>query len=328
MMRLAILLRFIVISSSVCITTAALAIDIPTEPHTASSELEPYAEPPKPVELTPKEMQKLKDGSPIYKHHKEGKIAAGTATIIVKAPIKFVWQTLLRFKDYPKLIGGTCKETKVLEETSSHIRVGFEVGMGFISKTYFIDHTLYSSAHAMTWTLDLAHKSQINGVRGAWVLTPNPDNENETRVDYFNAVELGIGLSLIENWLTRQGLRTALGWLPKQSELAFMAHAEKKPEKEQAQKVKADAPPAIIETGAALAEATESKGSDHKLDHAPDHKTDHKADHKADHKNKGSDVVASSPKSEQKAAAAKKDLPTKQSGNKKKVIIKDHKQSN
>ena len=71
----------------------------------------------------------------------------------------------------------------------------------------------------MVWTLDYDKTSDFDDVSGHWHLEQHPDNPNWTRVFYACDIQLkGAVPKPVLNYLSQSALRTATGWVKKESE--------------------------------------------------------------------------------------------------------------
>lgn len=85
--------------------------------------------------------------------------------------------------------------------------------------TSFYDHKLVPDKNSMTWRLDYEKTSDFGDVSGHWHVEPVPGNPQRTRVFYACDVQLsGKVPGPIINYLSKSALKTATGWVKKNSE--------------------------------------------------------------------------------------------------------------
>lgn len=71
----------------------------------------------------------------------------------------------------------------------------------------------------MTWTLDYDKTSDMDDVSGHWHLEDHPEKPDCTRVFYACDIKLKGGVPKpVVNILSKSALRTATGWVKKESE--------------------------------------------------------------------------------------------------------------
>jgi hypothetical protein len=86
--------------------------------------------------------------------------------------------------------------------------------------TAYYDHTYHADQDSLTWTLDYDKTSDFDDVSGHWHLEAHPENPDCTRVFYACDIKLrGAIPKPVVNYLSKSALRTATGWVKKESEI-------------------------------------------------------------------------------------------------------------
>lgn len=85
--------------------------------------------------------------------------------------------------------------------------------------TSYYDHTFSPERDSMTWTLDYDKTSDFDDVSGHWHLEDHPSRPQCTRVFYACDIQLkGSVPKPVVNFLSKTALKTATGWVKKESE--------------------------------------------------------------------------------------------------------------
>ena len=107
----------------------------------------------------------------------------------VKAPVNVVWDRILDFNNYNKMVPKTAEskmsKTEKLRHGQQRIWVRMKVGFPMLKLQFFCNHLYDPAKNSLTWTLDYSQKSDLDDSVGFWYVIPHPDNpEHWTRVYY------------------------------------------------------------------------------------------------------------------------------------------------
>lgn len=179
------------------------------------------------IELDKNDEKVLDSGKPIMKMTQgEGDELGGSSICVqdVAAPKEAVWSQILDFDAYkgkvPKV--GECKNyvAKLNDDGTSTMKTQMSVkvipGYGYTS---FYDHTYAPTKDSLTWRLDYDKTSDFDDVSGHWHLESHPTKPDCTRVFYAADVKLkGAVPGPVMNFISKSALKTATGWVKKESE--------------------------------------------------------------------------------------------------------------
>jgi hypothetical protein len=85
--------------------------------------------------------------------------------------------------------------------------------------TSHYNHKYTAEKDSVTWTLDYDKTSDFDDVSGHWHVEQHPEKPDWTRVFYACDVKLkGAVPKPIANYLSKSALKTATGWVKKESE--------------------------------------------------------------------------------------------------------------
>ncbi len=174
----------------------------------------------KPVapKLTDAEQVKLDAGESIYKVITVNGQKQGLAVQDIQATPDAIWNTILNFKKYPKMVD-KLKETEVYAASSTTPKVRFKVGSMGIYYEYYIKHRVNRAQNYVTWHLDYTRDSEIDDSVGFWLLEAHPTKPGVQRVYYSLKMLLkGWVPGAVKNYMQKQGIKTATKWVKKYSE--------------------------------------------------------------------------------------------------------------
>lgn len=179
------------------------------------------------LSLEKKDESILGNGKPVMKQilpEEEG--GAGKAVCVqdVDAPKSAVWNQILNLNDYkgkvPKV--KECKNYVFKKNGDGRytIKTKMVVGVmpGYSYENYY-DHTYIPEADSLVWSLDYDKRCDFDDVAGHWHLENHPSKPGCTRVFY--ACDLKLKNSVpgpVMNFLSKTALKTATGWVKKESE--------------------------------------------------------------------------------------------------------------
>eukprot|EP00934_Nitzschia_sp_Nitz4_P002109 Nitzschia sp. Nitz4//scaffold25_size161228//96420//97244//NITZ4_002438-RA/size161228-augustus-gene-0.131-mRNA-1//-1//CDS//3329544610//2109//frame0 len=212
----------LVVAASLCLTQAASDYEAP---HPHRGRLKPYEWGPfRTLKLTKDDEKILESGKPVTKQTQAG--AGGGAICVqdVKAPKEAVWYQILDFNKYkgkvPKVVESNNYEFNKHRDGSSTIKTRMKLGVfpGY-SYTSHYDHKFSPQKNSLTWRLDYDKTSDFDDVSGHWHLEDHPQKSDTTRVFYACDVLLDKRVpKTVVNYISSSALRTATGWVKKESE--------------------------------------------------------------------------------------------------------------
>ena len=91
----------------------------------------------------------------------------------------------------------------------------------FLTTQYesYYDHKYHPRESSMTWRLDYEKTSDFDDVSGHWHVEEHPSNPQASRVFYACDVKMSSAVpGPILNYLSKQALKQATGWVKKESE--------------------------------------------------------------------------------------------------------------
>lgn len=188
------------------------------KPHDHQGKIKPFRVPPNQFDLSPEETASLAAGKPVRKTIKGDGGGRGLAIIDVNAPADIVWQRIVDYPNYPKMVDNVT-QTEVYERNQDHIKVRFILEGAGVSIEYFVDHIYRPKDGYMTWTLDYSKDSDLDDSVGFWRVAPHPDKPGQSRVYY--SIDLRVGWWLpgfIENMLAKDGLTKSTEWVKREAE--------------------------------------------------------------------------------------------------------------
>lgn len=194
--------------------------------HGHSGLLKPYESGPIEVKLGKDDEKALDAGKPVMKQvENEGEAGGGAICVQdVEAPKEAVWSQILDFDIYkgkvPKV--NECKNYVVKSNPDGTHTIKTKMVIGVLpgySYTSYYDHKYDSAKDSCTWTLDYDKTSDFNDVAGHWHVEDHPEKPECTRVFYACDVKLkGAIPGPVANYLSKSALRSATGWVKKESE--------------------------------------------------------------------------------------------------------------
>ncbi|CAJ1923711.1 unnamed protein product [Cylindrotheca closterium] len=198
-------------------------------PHPHNGILSPYK--PGPffaLRLDNADQQALASGKPVLKQSQstgEGAAAGGAICVQdIRAPKDQVWEQILGLNAYKGKVPKVNECTNYCDITNKdgtrNIKTKMVVGVipGYSFTSYY-DHIYLPKYDSMIWVLDYGKTSDFDDVSGHWHLEEHPKDPNWTRVFYACDIRLkGTVPKPVMNYLSQSALRTATGWVKKESE--------------------------------------------------------------------------------------------------------------
>jgi carbon monoxide dehydrogenase subunit G len=213
-------LRLVSLGFALVGATAVLA-----DVHPHQGMLTPYkGEPPK-ITLSAADLILLDKGETVMKQSEAGLGGRGMAVQDIAAPTDVVWDRILDFDGYPKMIANV-KQIEVYEKNPERVKVRFVIGQFGIKLEYFIDHVVHRDKGFMTWTLDYSRKSELDDSVGYWYVEPHPTRKGETRLYYSVDVRMrGFVPAFVQDMVRQEGLVRATRWVKAFSEKQHSSQA-------------------------------------------------------------------------------------------------------
>lgn len=176
--------------------------------------------------------EKLLSQDKPYQTQIQSSSSAGRGVVVqdVRAPTDIVWDRILDFNSYNKMVPKTMESSIYKREKAGRggaERIWVRMKVGFTPAprlTFFVNHLYQPQLHSMTWTLDYTRKSDFDDSCGYWYVVPHPENEEWTRVYYSVQVSMYSWVpKFVVDFMSKQALTDATGWVKKQSELNYTA---------------------------------------------------------------------------------------------------------
>eukprot|EP00977_Amphora_coffeiformis_P001507 scaffold294_cov221-Amphora_coffeaeformis.AAC.63 len=132
----------------------------------------------------------LGQGKPYQTQIQSGSAGRGLVVQDIAAPTQVVWERILDFNTYNKMVPKTMesqiyKREKAGRGGAERIWVRMKVGFTPAPRlTFYVNHLYQPQLNSMTWTLDYSRKSDFDDSCGYWYVVPHPANKEWTRVYY------------------------------------------------------------------------------------------------------------------------------------------------
>jgi len=201
---------------------------IDAEAHPHQGKVTPFQPGDPKVKLDGKALNILKQGKPYQTQVQSGTGGRGMVVQDVKAPTSVVWDRILDYNNYAKMVPKTIdsKNYKVQKhrDGSQTIYTRMKIGMGPVRLTFYVKHEYVPKLNSLTWTLDYDnYKSDFDDSCGYWYVIPHPENpEQWTRVYYSVEVSMYDWVpQFVVNFMSSKALTDATGWVKKFSELEY-----------------------------------------------------------------------------------------------------------
>ena len=167
----------------------------------------------------------LKQGKPYQTQVQDGSAGRGIVIQDIKAPVHVVWDRILDFGAYKKMVPKTT-DSKIYRRQSlgnhqERIWVQITIGLAMLKLRFYVNHLYEPQKNSLTWTLDYDQKSDMDDSVGYWYVIPHPDNPTLwTRVFYSVQVSMFHWVpQFAVDFMSKQALTDATEWLKKHSEL-------------------------------------------------------------------------------------------------------------
>ncbi|CAN0288180.1 unnamed protein product [Ascophyllum nodosum] len=161
-----------------------------------------------------------------------GKGGRALAVQDVNAPAEYVWDRILDFGNYkkmvPKVVESNNYETLTMTNGTEIMKTNLKLNVFGVKIDSFFYHTYYPGLNSMTWTLDYNKKSTLaDDSVGFWHVARHPAEEKQkdwSRVYY--SVQLRIPSwvpGIVIGYLNKRAISEATTWVKRESELKYRA---------------------------------------------------------------------------------------------------------
>eukprot|EP00316_Scyphosphaera_apsteinii_P000181 CAMPEP_0119338576 /NCGR_PEP_ID=MMETSP1333-20130426/96442_1 /TAXON_ID=418940 /ORGANISM="Scyphosphaera apsteinii, Strain RCC1455" /LENGTH=257 /DNA_ID=CAMNT_0007349895 /DNA_START=307 /DNA_END=1080 /DNA_ORIENTATION=- len=142
----------------------------------------------------------------------------GLAAQRINVSAATVWENLLAFDRWPKMIGD-CTSTRVYYSDGKVFKVEVVVSVALLRIRTFVVHTYHAEKGVMTWNLDPNFDSDLASNSGFWHVREDTDDPNSCTVFYSVAVGLQKWAPRwLNSFIAVQGLPKAVSWVKRESE--------------------------------------------------------------------------------------------------------------
>ncbi len=196
----------------------------PTKPHPHRGLVPPFPASPPAVMLEPAQLRDLERGRSVLVQTEGRSGGRGAAIQDIEAPVEGVWDRILDFADYPRMVDPLL-ESSIYRESEDEIFVRMVLKVMTLRYEYYIHHVVHpleeGRGRYLTWTLDYDRESDLDDSVGYWYATPHPDKPGWTRLYY--SVDMrtrGWMPDFVRNMIAAKGLRDATSWVKREAEAA------------------------------------------------------------------------------------------------------------
>eukprot|EP00612_Vaucheria_litorea_P007026 CAMPEP_0171474022 /NCGR_PEP_ID=MMETSP0946-20130122/2187_1 /TAXON_ID=109269 /ORGANISM="Vaucheria litorea, Strain CCMP2940" /LENGTH=317 /DNA_ID=CAMNT_0012003893 /DNA_START=15 /DNA_END=968 /DNA_ORIENTATION=- len=207
------------------------------EPHPHQGLSKPYPAGKPAANIDSKEETQLRDGKLLQQSLKSGG-GAGRALAIqdLHAPPEYVWDRILDFQNYPKMVPKVVKcrnyEIQTFRNGTEAIKTNMVMSVFGVKFDNFIYHTYFRSLSSLTWTLDYSRKSTLDDSVGYWYVEGAPGRSQEeagewSRVYYSCMLRVPKWVpGIVVSFLEKKAVSEANVWLKREAEAKFKNHKE------------------------------------------------------------------------------------------------------
>lgn len=206
--------------------TAAAPATLLTDAHPHQGVVPPFQAGDPKVKLDRQALHVLDSGHPVTTQIESESGGRGLVVQDIKAPTCVVWERILDYNNYHTMVPKTVESQNYKLEQHRHgaqtIYTRMKVGFPMLKLQFYIKHEYQPQQNSLTWTLDYSKKSDFNDSCGYWYVIPHPDNPQWTRVYYSVEVSMFDWVpKFVVNFMSKQALTEATGWVKKYSELEY-----------------------------------------------------------------------------------------------------------
>lgn len=159
----------------------------------------------------------LEQDKPYQTQIQSGSGGRGLVVQDVRAPTHIVWDRILDFNSYSKMVPKTMESQIYKREKAGRAgaeRIWVRMKVGFTPAprlTFFVKHLYQPQLNSMTWTLDYSRKSDFDDSCGYWYVVPHPQNKDWTRVYYSVEVSMFSWVpKFVVDFMSKQALTDAV----------------------------------------------------------------------------------------------------------------------
>lgn len=235
-----VLANFLGLFSIRCILCPVIEASSFTEPHSHTGVINPFQPGDPKITLDKKALGVLKSGKPYQTQIQSGTGGRGLVVQDVEAPTTIVWERILDYDNYAKMVPKTVESKNYKVENikptkkdplQQIIYTRMKVGFPVLKLEFFIKHFYYPSLNSLTWTLDYAKNSDFNDSCGYWYVIPHPENSEWSRIFYSVEVSMFDWVpKFVVDFMSTKALTDATAWVKKFSE----SEAQNRPSMESA----------------------------------------------------------------------------------------------
>ena len=212
-----------------------VATSVNAEAHPHRGKVTPFQPGDPKVKLDKKALRILDSGKPYQTQIQSGSSGRGLVVQDVHAPTNIVWDRILDYNHYAKMVPKTLDSQNYKVEKhrdgSQTIYTRMKVGFSMVKLTFYVKHEYQPKYKSLTWTLDYDRKSDFDDSCGYWYVAQHPDNPDWTRVFYSVEVSMFDWVpKFVVNFMSSKALTDATGWVKKFSELKWKEEAPKQKE--------------------------------------------------------------------------------------------------
>ena len=235
------------VACCLCCYSLPQTVESSSEPHPHVGVVKPFRAGDPGVTLNRAALAVLESGKPYYQTQttiQDGTSVAGQQQqqrgLVVQdihAPVETVWGRILDFDHYhmmvPKTIESQTYKVETIRGGKKRIFVRMKVAFPVPKLQFFLNHVYDPSNNSLTWTLDYAHRSDLDDSAGYWYVIPHPDKNHSS--DQWTRVYYAVDVVMFP-WMpqfavdffsgsNKQALTDATAWVKKYSELEVAAAA-------------------------------------------------------------------------------------------------------
>jgi hypothetical protein len=172
-------------------------------------------------ELDEEDKALLDSGEMMMKFHAVGKSGnEGIAAQLVNAPADHIWQSLLDWGEWPRMVDDVVAADVYESNELGHVKVKVTLGVGPLRIRTHVHHIIDRDAQTMTWQLDPTKRSDLQANRGFWMV--QPQSPTSSIVYYSVSVTLHKWTpGWLDRYIAREGFPRALGWVKREAEDRF-----------------------------------------------------------------------------------------------------------
>lgn len=186
-------------------------------PHPHKGVVQPFAAGDPGVKLDGTAEKLLSQDKPYQTQIQSETAGLGLVVQDVKAPTDIVWDRILAFDAYHKMVPKTMESQIYHREKEGRAgaeRIWVRMKVGFTPAprlVFYVNHLYQPALHSMTWTLDYSRKSDFDDSCGYWYVVPHPQNKEWTRVYYSVEVSMFSWVpKFVVDFMSKQALTDAV----------------------------------------------------------------------------------------------------------------------